>query len=284
VNVAIIGCGSIGSRHARNAKALGHDVLLCDVSHQNAASLAYELTLPAGWSDSPNPAYLAAADAVLICTPASTHELVATQILRDGYVKALFVEKPLALSSHAPIFQEWPHPVTMVGYNWRFHPEIVPLRELARLGGTLRLTCHTDMRTWPGTGYADPLLECSHEIDLACAWLGDPTSIEGGPWHGQGAWVQMQHPRGGSIIDVRWYTEALRELRLHLPGWTSVHAKVSVHPPGEGYEAPALRESYVLELQHFLDAVEGGTPTACPFQQGLRVVEICERVKVLAAV
>lgn len=272
MKLAIFGGGSIGQRHARNAKALGHDVMVFD-------------TNPArGY---PPMCFLASAyDAVLICTPASTHEAIAEQLLHDGYTKSLFVEKPIALSSHAPIFSEWPHPVTMVGYNWRFHPEIAPLQVLAQRGGTLHLDCRTDMRRWPGAGYGDPLLECSHEIDLACHWLGDPTSVYGGTLDaGTGAWLQMVHSKGDSVIDVRWRTEASRQLTLHLPGLMSVHARLdSPRHDAIGWpEAPALTESYVLELQHFLAAVATGQPTACPFSQGLRVVEICEQVTRTAA-
>jgi predicted dehydrogenase len=279
VRIAILGCGSIGSRHARNAKALGHDVFLSDRDHQRAASLAFELKLR-GWSDDVNPAFAAAAEAAMICTPASTHEDIASQLLRAGYTGPLFVEKPLALSSHAPIFSEWPNPVTMVGYNWRFHPELAALRSLARRGGTLHLDCRTDMQTWPGSHYAEPLLECSHEIDLACAWMGDPTSIQCGALDpdNAGAWLQMQHPRGDSVVDIRWRAEALRNLTLYLPGLTSVHAKLGVTP-----ESPALRESYIIELEHFLSCAEHRQPTTVPFSQGLRVVEICERVKRRAA-
>lgn len=263
--LAIFGGGAIGQRHAVNARKLGHHVHVYDTAANRG-----------GDPDRFAPGLV---DAVLICTPASTHVAVAEQLLTKGYHGPLFVEKPLAIRSDAPIFAAWPHPVTMVGYNWRFHPEIAPLRALVRRGVSLHLDCRTDIRSWPGATYSEPLLECSHEVDLACAFLDDPTAVHGGGFETEsGAWIQLQHPRGDALIDVRWCAQASRRFSMKLPGWTHVDVVPSVHP-----DAPALRESYVAELRHFLTAVEHGLPTACPFSQGLRVVEICAQVKRLAA-
>lgn len=285
MRIAIIGCGSIGARHARNAKTLGCDVIPVDLNHNRAASLTYELG-ELGWSEE-----LCAfddVDAVIICTPARTHVDIAEQLLRDGYRGPLFVEKPIAHSSDAAgVFRTWPHPVTMVGYNWRFHPELQPLAGLLGLGGTLHLDVKTDIRTWPGQGYGDPLLECSHEIDLACHWLGDPWSVHGGSLDlGAGAWLQLQHrPKLNSIIDLRWHRDpAPRSYTLHLESGSAVHARI-----GTGADAPGLAASYTGELSHFLDAVRAHQEQrpydfqGCTFAEGLRVVAICECIKELSA-
>src|SRR6185503_17459921 len=112
----------------RNAMALGVDVVPVDTDHQRAASLAFSIGVD-GWSEQLRA--FDGVDGVLICTPAATHEEVAEQLLRNGYAGPLSTEKPLALKSDARIFREWPHATTMVGYNWRFHPEVAPLIELA---------------------------------------------------------------------------------------------------------------------------------------------------------
>ncbi len=267
MNLAIFGGGSIGQRHAKNARTLGHFAAVFDTDPERGHHEA--MFSPDEY------------EAVLICTPASTHEDVAIALLDDGYRGPLFVEKPLTLSTRATIFRAWPHLVTMTGYNWRFHPEIAPLEALARRQASVHFDCRTDMRTWPGRSYGPPVLECSHEIDLACAWLGDPIYLMGGALTDAGAWLQMQHPRGTSVVDIRWQAEALRQLTIHCQGLTSIHARMSAAPIAvlPEVEAPALTESYVLELQHFLDCVRAGTPTACPFSDGLRVVGICERLK-----
>src|SRR4051812_6503503 len=102
---------------------MGHDVDRFDVDAQRGCS----------------PADFTSADAALICTPASTHEYMAQLLLAIGYRGPLFVEKPLTLPEYpkASVFRTWPHPVTMVGYNWRFHPEVAPLAVIARRGSTV---------------------------------------------------------------------------------------------------------------------------------------------------
>jgi predicted dehydrogenase len=265
VILAIFGGGSIGQRHAANARTLGHQVHVYD-------------TDPLKGGD-PNRFVPGIVQAVLICTPASTHARLAEQLLAKGYRGPLFVEKPLATKSDVPIFQAWPHPTTMVGYNWRFFSEIAPLQYFARRGTAFHFVCHTDMRTWPGHTYGDPMLECSHEIDLAQCWMGEPEQITGGTLDADaGAWVQMTHARGESIVDVRWFSPPRRRITVIQPGAigfrTTVRADIST--------TGAFHESYVAELLEFLAAVKHERASACPFPDGLRVVQICERVQKLA--
>jgi predicted dehydrogenase len=201
-----------------------------------------------------------------------------------GYRGPLFVEKPLALRSDAPIFRDWPHPVTMVGYNWRFHPEVAPLSALLASGGTLRLDMRTDIAKWPGAAYSDPLLECSHEVDLAYAWLGAPTSVQGGSLDGRqgGAWLEMVHRNSASsFIDLHWRSEHPSRSYLFLPdGGTKVLAQLATR-----IGAPAVDRSYEIEIANFLRNVETFERSrtingrGCSFADGLRVIEICERVK-----
>lgn len=263
MNVAIFGAGSIGTRHADNARALDHQAVVFDID-PSKSRFHPDVFLPSAF------------DAVMICTPAETHEDVALGLLQAGYRRALFVEKPLALKSASPVFSTWPHPVTMVGYNWRFHPELAHIRGLMGEGTSIYLDCRTDISAWPGTVYADPMLECSHEIDLAMAWLGETCTVRGGSLDGddRGAWIQMQHERGHSVVDLRWKAEPSRRMVVHLPGWTRLCIRPSVEAA-----SPALRASYRHALHHFLDAVRLHRSTDVPFAQGLRVVRVCERVK-----
>lgn len=278
MRIAIFGGGSIGSRHAANARALGCTVSIFDKDNTRGEDPLNGYA----WGQVKD----AGVDAVLICTPAADHEHTARLLRQYKYSGPLFVEKPIALRSAAPIFATWPHPVKMVGYNWRFHPELQPMTGLLEHGGTLHLDMKTDMRSWPGRGYDDPLLECSHEIDLACHWLGEPWSIHGGSLDvGAGAWLQMQHrdrhPYRTSIIDLRWRREpAPRAYTWHLESGTTLHARI-----GAGAESFGLTASYFGELLHFLNAVESHRSgrdfkfNGCTFTEGLRVVEICERLK-----
>lgn len=262
MRLAIIGGGSIGQRHADNARTLGHDVVVYDLDLTRGIVLdRFE-----------------ACDAAMICTPAATHALVARTLCDLNYAGPLFVEKPICMSMvEADIFRNWLHPVTMVGYNWRFHPDLIALEAYVRKPyTTLIVRCDTNIDEWPGKNYADPLLECSHEIDWVCAELGIPTSVDGGALnHSDGVWIQMRHPRGDSLIEIRWRAHPERRLRLK-----SNNTHLTLFPSlGSG-----LNESYLAELAHFLRAVQWQVQpsliqtAACSFTQGLRVVDICEVV------
>lgn len=261
MRIAIIGGGSIGQRHARNAQQLGHDVDVYDSDRRKGDPL---------WLFRPS-------DAAMICTPASTHAEVAVNLLSLGYRGPLFVEKPIDVVADSLIFRSWPSSVTMVGYNWRFHPLLDFWREAQP--SLIECTCHTDMREWPGTGYADPLLECSHELDFVMSRLGRIDEICVAPSLSPftiGIGLRLGHARGWSRIVLRWFERPFRAFRFEYET-----AAIDIQP-GVGPGDQALDQSYVAELKHFLACVEDGRPTDIPFEHGLQVVEICQRVKELA--
>jgi predicted dehydrogenase len=164
----------------------------------------------------------------------------------------------------------------MVGYNWRFHPELQALRRLVNEPWTAVLDCSTDINRWPGRDYGDPLLECSHEIAVALQWLGPNAELSSGYAYDTQAHVYLRNHAGSECsIHVRWHQLPMR--------WFSMapqHAETewTLRPSPAAVEA-----SYLAELKHFLACVESGYTTDIPFAQGLRVVELCERVKELAS-
>lgn len=262
MRVAIFGGGSIGSRHAANARALGHDVTVIDQLLTRGVH--------------PSLFRASACDAVMICTPAVTHRAVAWMILDAGFEGPCFVEKPIDVSSDVEIFTRWPHPVQMVGYNWRFHPDLAPLRSLDLTGRSIHFDCRTDMATWPGRQYADPWLECSHEVDLARALKGDPRHVHAGQFV-QGGWLHLVCPDADVLIDLRWRApEPSRLVHVH----PHRRAERLVIQPSLG---AALDESYRLELAHFFACVEEGRTPACTFADGLAVVAIMEQARRSAA-
>lgn len=260
MRLAIFGGGSIGSRHAANARALGHEVKVFDKREDRGCDPLNSYA----WNQFAS----APIDAVMICTPAADHEHSARLLRSYGYVGPLFCEKPIALRSAAPVFQNWPHPTTMVGYNLRFHPAVDRhLRNVAPTSG--RLTLHCDSRAWPGAGYADLLAECSHEIDLALS-LGAPAEVGDVDWESAhevhfrlGEWAIHLNDRS----DLYWRCWEVRG------GATCGTSHTFTEPAALG------DEMYVAELRHFLEAAAEGRPTGVPFSQGLRVIEVCERVR-----
>ncbi|MCF3650448.1 Gfo/Idh/MocA family protein [Synoicihabitans lomoniglobus] len=95
--VLIIGCGSIGTRHARTFLATGRfDVFVCDTDPERAAAVASSLGVAAvpDWQAALTES--SAITHVLIATPAPLHVAMARTCLAAG--KHVLIEKPLALT------------------------------------------------------------------------------------------------------------------------------------------------------------------------------------------
>lgn len=106
----VVGCGSIGSRHMRILKELGHDTAL--VSRHRMDSSIYRSTAAALTQLQP--------DYVVIANRTHEHRNTLMTLFDRGYDGTVLVEKPLF---HTPL------PVdstatrrVFVGYNLRFHP------------------------------------------------------------------------------------------------------------------------------------------------------------------
>lgn len=96
MKILILGCGSIGSRHARNARHLGvKELVLVDHNIDRARSLGDELDTDLFYRDhkvavNENPDL----DAAVICTPSSLHIQHAIFFAKNSI--SLLIEKPLS--------------------------------------------------------------------------------------------------------------------------------------------------------------------------------------------
>jgi predicted dehydrogenase len=195
IRLLIVGCGSIGARHARNAATLrAGEIGVVDVDAPRRASLADSVGGRA--FDSLEAALDWRPDIAVICTPPTQHLAAARACAEAGC--DLLIEKPLSASLEgvadlsAAIAR---HGVgAAVAYQLRFHPAIARLRALAR-GGTLgRLTVVRAefgqyLPDWrPSRDYRDTytanasqgggiLLDASHEIDYVQWIAGDISGV-----------------------------------------------------------------------------------------------------------
>lgn len=264
MKILVIGCGSIGRRHARNLRGLGvADVVLYDADRERAACLAGELgftvveTLDRGYSEHP--------EAVLICAPTSMHLKLAMEALRHGC--HLFVEKPLSHSMEGVdeflAEQRMREKLLMVGYNFRFDPLLQEVRRWLREGrggAVVSARFHfgsylPSRHPWEDycTGYGARLslgggviLDAIHEIDLALWMFGQPETI---------------YCAAGKYSDLEIDVEDVAEILLSYPDKTvSIHLDY-VQAPAErwcefiGTHGQIRADLFARTLRHF----NGGT-------------------------
>jgi predicted dehydrogenase len=183
-SVLVVGCGSIGRRHAANAARLA-SVTIFDAARERAAEAARSLGVAA--CESLEQALAAKPDAVVVATPHHSHLPVARAALVAG--ADVLIEKPLAAGLDGiPDFLAQAERLgrrVRVVCNMRFHPAVAALRQaLPRVGRPLFARAQygnylPDMR--PGADYrtlycaraeagGGVILDAIHEIDYLL-WL-----------------------------------------------------------------------------------------------------------------
>jgi predicted dehydrogenase len=199
IRLAVVGCGSIGSRHARNLRTLGApELALCDLDGARAERLATELGVRVVSPDLDALLVAYRPHAVLVCTPPSSHLDVATRAVRAG--AHLFCEKPLASGLEgvddllALCARE--ERFLMMGMCYRFHPGLRRLQQRIAAGTVGRVLA---AQLWAGQYLPDwhpwadyraeysarralgggVLLDSIHSLDTLRWLLGEPVEVTG---------------------------------------------------------------------------------------------------------
>lgn len=136
----IIGCGSIGARHARNAISLGLSVVLVDPDVNRAHALADEIGATGVFASYEETAS-ASIDAVVVASPSSFH-IEAVRFFLERSIP-VFIEKPLATSVEGleglvDLAKE-NGVVTMMGQSYRFHETFMALKTFLDEGAVGRI-------------------------------------------------------------------------------------------------------------------------------------------------
>ncbi|MHB8754670.1 MAG: Gfo/Idh/MocA family protein [Candidatus Acidiferrales bacterium] len=315
MKILVIGCGSIGRRHARNLRWLGvADVVLYDANCELAACLADELGFTA--VETLDRAYEEHPDAALICAPTSLHLKLALYSLRQGC--HLFVEKPLSHSMEGVdeflVEQRMREKLLMVGYNFRFDPLLQKVRRWVgegRVGAVVSARFHfgsclpfrhpwEDYRVGYGARASlggGVILDASHELDLALWIFGQPETI---------------YCAGGKYSDLEIDVEDVAEILLSYPDKTvSIHLDYVQSPAERWCEflgnrgqiradlfARTLRhfnggtrawnavnvnstldDTYKDEMKHFLDCLNGRAKPAVDGQIAAKSLALVENAK-----
>jgi predicted dehydrogenase len=192
LRVLVVGCGSIGKRHARVLRQIGVKTLYaCDPVPEQMAAAAAETrfdgvagTLEEGLAFKP--------DAVFLCTPPALHVAQAVQAMESGC--HVFTEKPLSSSLEGlrglEALIERSGRKLMVGLCFRFHRGLLRARRMLEEGRIGRIV---SIRALMGEHLPDVrpdyrdlyLAKCNgafelmHDIDLAIWFAGrDARSVQ----------------------------------------------------------------------------------------------------------
>lgn len=316
--ILIVGCGSIGSRHARNLKTIGkYAISVFDTDISRSETLAKELSLRSFKDLSQalreNPV------AVVVCSPPSEHISHAKLGVQAG--ASVFIEKPLATRTGADLDEllalASAHGVElMVGFNLRFNRCIRKAKDLVDKGelGALQnieATFGQYLPDWrPGADYRNGYITgasengggvlhdvFAHEADYVTWIAGD---------------VELVSCVAGNVSDLEMKAEDTAETtlkfrsgaigRIHAdcvrPNYTrrmqivgslgsvewDIFSGLRIKRQGSAewtsIEPPVNPdEAYVLEMERFLSVIEGNARAEVDGDRAKWVLELVEAAR-----
>lgn len=295
----VLGLGSIGSRHARNLRSLGHEVLGYDPDEKKMRE-----NFGKTWT---RDEVVAKSDAFVIASPTPKHHddwAFCGPGRPDGRI---FIEKPLANMSEMPWFAA-ESPATLkkirVGYMLRFHPCVKAAKawlEAGHIGEPIwaSFTCgqFNDKPDYLRDGV---ILNWSHEIDLALYLLG-PAKVVAASVHCNAgnddiADFVLQHASGArstihldyvtrNEIRESWIVGTEKNIGMDLLGRRNSMGKI-IQEFGGSFDDDYLDEMNAFANyatgQHVIDIRKGPPVQFATGEDGLAVLEICHQVREIA--
>jgi predicted dehydrogenase len=279
MKIAVLGAGSIGSRHIKNLQELGHSVSIYDPEISGYSGSRQDVVY---W-----------ADAVVVATPTTVH--MGDIEICHKMQTPMFVEKPIVGS-----YQEWvkvpTDHVKMVGYNLRFHSCVKKAKEWmgeGRIGKPLwaRFVCaqHNEKPAYMRDGV---ILNWSHEIDLAIYLLGQGSYVGGSAF-------RDDFNGGENIADIILFHDRTKcQSTIHLDYLTKpeqrgfliagedgvimcdlVQRTIWIKKDNKVVEMYAGQDSwdgnYLDEMRKFIDRLNGEQTIGCTAAEALMVTHLC---------
>jgi len=313
MRIGIVGAGRQGCRRIKDLLALGEeDLMVWEPDPTAMVRVASEMGVRIG---SPRNLWDWQPEALLICTPPGLH----LDYLREAYaegVRAMFVEKPLALSIsgvaelEAQIAKK--HIIDFCACNWRFHngPSAVKAwLKAGVIGEPRKAEFHAgyylpDIRPDWKTCYVKDTGVCLdvgwHMVDLALDWFGPATLDESHLWACRDvgwpdtdiqAALYLKHDSGmQSLVTV----DLLQAQPTHFgtvyglkrkAGYSLKHQNAfwrpySVELGGESIDLDSDTDSMMrAELAHFLDCARAGRQTVNPISKARETLAILLEAK-----
>jgi predicted dehydrogenase len=292
MNCLIIGFGSIGQRHARILRGLGHQISV--VSSQRVDQFP-------SFSNIHDAIYSADFEYVIISNKTNEHYQTLKSLLSTGFKNSILIEKPVFDRQYKIFDQSTPD--IFIGYNLRFHPILQDIRNLImdKEIYSMHVYCGQYLPEWrPGRDYSQcysalkksgggVLRDLSHELDYI-TWL-------------TGEWKQVT-AIGGKISDlvidsddvycVLAETKRCPAVSLQI-NYLDLKAKrvIIINADGLSLQADLIGNTltYGNEIKHYdltrdttyieqhKNIINGCRDVACTFEQGMDVLHLIECIE-----
>ena len=311
MRLLIVGLGSTGQRHLRNLVVMGcDDIILCRTGR---ATVSCELLDKFPVSHNIEDALTYGPIAAFVCTPTSAHLDAAGSLVRAGC--HLFIEKPVSdqLTGWDDIVNKAKEKqlTTMVGFQFRFHPVLIAIRDLVGSGDLGRIvSVHAhwgeympDWHPWEDyrASYAakkelggGAALTLCHPVDYLRWMIGEISEMR--------AIVSQIHVLSTDVdeaaqFSVRFHNGAIGSIYVDFirrpPShtltviceggtvvWDNSSGSALIMPAGKreyrieppcGFERNSL---FRAEIKHFIDCVQTAQQTRVPLEEGVRALEL----------
>lgn len=136
MKVAVIGCGSMGTKHINHLLELGHDVSICDINTNRLNEVAKKFKIEKKCENFKELLDLDNLDAVVVATDTAFHAKISCYFAQNGisYYSEIPISDSLADLRSLTTATIENNVISMVGMVWRFHPAIQKIKQLVQDG------------------------------------------------------------------------------------------------------------------------------------------------------
>lgn len=276
MKIGIVGYGSIGKRHAENAAALGHEIIVYDPASRMDVKFERDV--------------YDQVDACVIATPSPLHESGIRACIERGV--HVLAEKPISIAvGHLPVLiaeADKKGLVFMMGNNLRFHPCVqqakiwIAQREIGDPAwASFICAAETTKKTYRGDGVI--LNTGSHEVDLALYLLGPAKVI-----YASAKYVDDQDVLADFVLQHQSGARSSFHIDFETPNevrefWISGEKNIGVSLPTRAItltglparQAPgSYDDDYRNEMMGFIDRIEGRFAPGATGEDGLETLKV----------
>lgn len=308
VRIGIVGCGQMGQWHWEGYRKNSGVELVAFTDTDTSKPRAFLEKTPGGiYSDHREMIKLEKLDGVSVCTIPSTHKEIVTDLLKAGI--HVLCEKPLAMSlpeaqEMARVAKEQDR-VLLTAFKFRYFDEVLAAKKILE-GGTLgkvfsfRLMFggYIDMA---GTWFVNKALSGGgiiidngpHAFDLIRYLLGDIAHLQARTFNVQDIPVEdtaqiscrLQSGVNG-VIDISWsnavssqnYLEIYAQEGTLLLDFNGLSYKYKTWDAWKRIpNVASAKEAFNRQLDHFVDAINGKTPSMTVMQDGVASQALIEQ-------